>query len=92
MQCYKCLASLEVDAIYPSTLCPKCHAYQHACLACNFYQVGQPNECRIPGTDLVRDKEGKNFCDEFSPKQHLSEDNNQREEAIKRAKKLLGDS
>jgi hypothetical protein len=32
---------------------------------CKNYQVGLPNDCRIPNTDPVSDRKESNFCDEF---------------------------
>jgi len=40
-------------------------AYLHSCMNCRFYEEHAHNNCYIPTTDWVADKEGPNFCDEF---------------------------
>ena len=45
--------------------CEECSAYLHCCLNCRFHDPSVHNECAIPTTDWVGDKEGANFCDEF---------------------------
>jgi hypothetical protein len=47
--------------------CPACSSYLHSCAGCRYYAPGKPNSCEIPGTEWVADREGANFCDEFSP-------------------------
>lgn len=47
-------------------LCPHCDAYLHCCKNCIHYQPGSPNDCRVPGTEPVRDREASNFCEEFA--------------------------
>ncbi len=31
---------------------------------------GKPNECYIPGTETIRDREANNYCDDFKPVTH----------------------
>ncbi len=45
--------------------CVKCGASLHCCLNCRFYEPSAHHECRSSTTEYVRDKESKNFCDEF---------------------------
>ncbi|MDB2614095.1 hypothetical protein N9Y92_02930 [Chlamydiales bacterium] len=87
--CYKCKAALDEVKIGFRTLCEKCHAYQHSCKGCKHYSPGKPNDCLIPGTDPIRDRELFNFCEDFSPK---LEDNSSLDynSALEKAKKLLG--
>ncbi|MBI5094148.1 MAG: hypothetical protein HZB26_17115 [Candidatus Hydrogenedentes bacterium] len=49
----------------PKDTCESCLAYLHSCLNCRFYEEHAHNNCYIPTTDWVADKEGPNFCDEF---------------------------
>ena len=46
-------------------ICPHCHAYLHCCKNCTNYQVGLSNDCKIPGTELISDREARNTCEEF---------------------------
>lgn len=45
--------------------CPKCGADLHCCTNCGLHDVGAHNQCRSRTTDPVRDKDKRNFCDEF---------------------------
>ena len=45
--------------------CEKCSAYLHCCWNCRFYDPSKHNQCAVPNTEWVVDKEGANFCDEF---------------------------
>lgn len=69
--------------------CDKCLAWLHCCKNCKNYSPGRPNNCAIPGTEYIPDREACNFCDEFdllgaSPKKNKSLDDV--------SKKLFGDS
>ncbi len=68
MKCYRCGFEIEISG-KPSRqqLCPKCSAYLHCCLNCQFYDPNAHHQCREPQADLVRDKEAANFCDYFRP-------------------------
>ncbi|KAF3362631.1 Uncharacterized protein PHSC3_000870 [Chlamydiales bacterium STE3] len=45
--------------------CPHCDTYLHCCSNCSHYQPGRSNDCKIPGTDWVADRQGINFCEDF---------------------------
>jgi hypothetical protein len=75
MECWRCGESceaLEYQKIPFRMTCPKCHASLHACVNCKNYQVGLPNDCRIPNTDPVSDRKESNFCEEFAVKDSKS--------------------
>lgn len=65
--CWKCGKEIEdMPEKVPFRFdCPFCSAYQHACINCKNYQVGLPNDCKVPGTDYVADRQSFNFCEEF---------------------------
>jgi hypothetical protein len=48
--------------------CQHCGIDLHTCAGCRYYVLGKPNDCAIPNTDFVRDREAMNFCEEFAPK------------------------
>jgi hypothetical protein len=48
--------------------CSKCGRDLHSCLNCKHYAPGKPNDCAVPGTEYVRDREMYNFCEDFFPK------------------------
>lgn len=62
--CGKALTDLPNRISFRET-CPYCQAYLHCCKNCVNYAPGQPNDCRIPGTDPISDREAANFCEEF---------------------------
>jgi hypothetical protein len=46
-------------------ICPFCHSYLHCCKNCTNYQPGLSNDCKIPGTEPISDREMRNTCEEF---------------------------
>ncbi len=69
LQCGKCHAVIKVDAprVGLRDVCPSCDADLHTCRNCKFYDPTKHNQCAEPQADWVRDKEGANYCDYFSP-------------------------
>lgn len=66
--CYKCGASLpesEWGKIGFRAACDVCRCDLHVCKNCVFYHIGKPNDCLIPGTDYVADREKANLCESF---------------------------
>lgn len=49
-------------------ICPHCGIDLHTCTNCRYYAPGKPNDCAVPGTEFVRDREAANFCEEFKVK------------------------
>lgn len=69
MFCWVCGASLpplEYGKISFRATCDKCGAALHCCKNCKHYKPGLPNDCAVPGTDFISDREANNFCEEFS--------------------------
>ncbi len=62
--CGKHIADLPGRISYRE-MCPFCDSYLHSCKNCVNYQFGLPNNCKIPGTEHISDREGLNFCEEF---------------------------
>ncbi|MBS0626265.1 MAG: hypothetical protein JSS32_09465 [Verrucomicrobia bacterium] len=88
--CWKCgkLAADVPVKIGFRALCPHCSAALHSCVNCRYYSPGKPNDCAVPGTDFIRDREGVNFCDEFKPKIPSAPHS---DESIQRARRLMGE-
>lgn len=88
MHCWKCKKPIGIESAKISfrAECPHCGIDLHTCMGCKHHAAGKPNECAIPGTDPVRDREKANFCEEFAI-QSLKEDNYS--EKLKKAKRLL---
>ena len=66
-KCHRCGHEWVSEKKQPSVkdFCEQCSAYLHCCLNCRFYEPSLHNQCAIPTTDWVGDKEAANFCDEF---------------------------
>jgi hypothetical protein len=68
MQCWKCgtdLNDLPKGRLPFRAICDKCFSWLHCCRNCTNYKPGMPNDCLVPGTEFVADREGANFCEEF---------------------------
>jgi len=68
MKCWKCGATLD-DPVNGKLsfreTCDRCHSWLHCCKNCQNYMPGKPNDCAIPGTEFIKDREAMNFCEEF---------------------------
>lgn len=89
--CWKCGKPLEE---LPRSLpfredCPHCGHDLHCCVNCKFYSLGKPNNCLVPGTEFVANRERFNFCEEFSLK---GEKRTEGANLSDVAKKLFGDN
>jgi hypothetical protein len=70
VNCWKCkklISELTVKIAFRA-LCPHCGVDLHTCTNCRYYAPGKPNDCLVPGTDSVRDREAANYCEEFKVK------------------------
>lgn len=68
MQCWKCGQEKEdppMGRLPFRATCEACSAYLHCCRNCIYYQPGLPNDCRVPGTEYIADREAGNLCEEF---------------------------
>lgn len=89
MDCLKCGVSLpdpDFGKLSFRATCEKCSAALHCCENCKNYQPGQPNDCKVPGTDPISDRSANNFCEEFqllaTPPRHKKQDSKQRFEDL----------
>jgi hypothetical protein len=66
MFCYSCSTEINLES-RPGRrdTCPKCSAYLHCCLNCQFYDVNAHHQCREPQAEFVPDKAMGNFCEYF---------------------------
>lgn len=91
MKCWKCGAEQEDPPggkLSFRATCSVCHAWLHCCRNCKNYKPGLPNDCAIPGTDPISDREANNFCDEF---QLLGKAPAAKKDAKEIEKRLFGD-
>lgn len=90
MFCYKCKSKIDLieNKVGFRATCDICGADLHVCKNCKHYMIGKPNDCHVPNTEYVVDKEKNNFCEDFAPKDSLPNDPKIKKEDI--AKKLFG--
>ena len=70
LQCWKChkvVSELPIKVGFRAQ-CQHCEADLHVCMGCRYYAPGKPNDCAVPGTEWIKDREAMNFCEEFTPK------------------------
>lgn len=67
-------------------VCIHCDCDLHVCKNCRYYSVGKPNDCLVPGTDSIRDREQSNLCEEFKPKTMIQESKDKH-----RSRQIFGD-
>lgn len=87
MKCWKCqkqVSESPVNIGFRAT-CSHCSADLHVCKNCRYYSIGKPNDCQVPGTDRVLDREQSNLCEEFKPLVEL------KREASPHTKKIFGE-
>lgn len=68
MKCWKCDYETEdppLGKLSFRAICEHCSAWLHCCKNCKNYKRGLPNDCMIPGTEIITDREASNFCEEF---------------------------
>lgn len=68
MHCWKCGAPLENfprNKVPFRATCDKCGSWLHCCKNCKNYKPGMRNDCKIPETDYIRDREAMNHCEYF---------------------------
>ena len=68
MKCWRC--GEEVDApegrLSFRAVCDHCGVWLHCCRNCRHYRPGLPNDCAIPDTEYIADREASNFCEDFA--------------------------
>jgi hypothetical protein len=70
MDCWKCNKAIAEGMVKIGfrAVCNHCGVDLHVCVNCRYYAPGKPNDCAVPGTEYIRDREAYNFCEEFKPK------------------------
>ncbi|MCB1111666.1 MAG: hypothetical protein H7A37_03795 [Chlamydiales bacterium] len=63
--CGKPLEPFDFGKVPFKEVCPHCDSWLHCCKNCVYYKPGMPNDCQVPGTDPVTDREKFNYCEEY---------------------------
>jgi predicted RNA-binding Zn-ribbon protein involved in translation (DUF1610 family) len=88
-ECWKCQHEIEIGSkLSFRAVCPHCGIDLHVCNNCRYYAPGKPNDCSVPGTEFVRDREAANFCEDFSIKKITGTNS---DDPLKKAKKIFGE-
>jgi hypothetical protein len=84
--CYKCKKEPDLPnkKIGFKQTCEFCLTDLHACVNCKYFSLGKPNDCLIPNTEHVMDREKNNFCEEFKIKEDLNQDTKKDKKEISR--------
>lgn len=67
--CWQCGKPLEALILPMSRReeCVACHADQHVCKMCEFFNDSGRGDCREDRAEWISDRERANFCDYFKP-------------------------
>jgi hypothetical protein len=69
LYCWQCGTKLE-DPLRGKLsfreTCDKCNVALHCCRNCKYYKPGLANDCAVPNTEFVSDRQINNFCEEFT--------------------------
>ncbi len=70
MTCWHCSKSIGDPSVKIGfkASCIHCNSDLHVCKNCRYYVIGKPNDCIVPSTEPIRDREAANFCEEFKPR------------------------
>lgn len=92
MICFKCKTEIDLSGkkVGFRDTCDACGTDLHICKNCKYYFPGKPNDCLVPNTEYVTDREKFNFCEDFSPQNVSKNFDFLKKEDI--AKKLFKDS
>lgn len=90
MKCWKCEKAISERPVRLAfrAQCQHCGADLHVCVNCRYYAIGKPNDCAVPGTERISNREAMNFCEEFALRTASSEGPS--EDAKTKAKRMLG--
>lgn len=66
MFCWKCNFTIDKKISFHS-VCEKCDNDLHVCKMCKFFLEGKPNNCLVPNTEPIYDREKNNLCEDFIP-------------------------
>jgi len=85
--CWNCQGLLTIDSVSFRASCDHCFHDQHVCLNCKYHSPSKPNSCELLNTENVKEKDKRNFCEDFS----LKVESNNEEKDFTKIKKLFGD-
>jgi hypothetical protein len=86
MFCWKCNQKQDLpnNKVGFRAICENCGFDLHCCKNCKYYFEGKPNDCSVPNTLNISDKEKFNFCEDFFQREKKSEKKASKKEVSKR--------
>jgi len=66
LRCISCGHDIGLARIGFKSTCERCNAYLHSCVHCRLLDRASMS-CRSHTTELVSDRTGNNYCEEFLP-------------------------
>jgi len=64
--CWKCANELEfIVKMQRTDTCPHCGFDLQVCKNCEYWDIGEPNQCREHITEYIADRERTNYCTFF---------------------------
>lgn len=79
MRCRRCGTAYEGKVGFKA-VCQSCGAWLHCCLQCRLFNAGA-NRCRSSTTEMVRDRDAMNYCEEFQAAARPGRQSDRREDA-----------
>jgi hypothetical protein len=94
ISCWKCrkvVSEINIKIGFRAQ-CPHCGVDLHTCTNCRYYCPGKPNDCSVPGTEWIKDREAMNFCEEYALKLPSSLNDDTRNKGKDNFKSLFKDN
>src|SRR5690606_4399099 len=91
--CPSCSTKLSFDgSLSFREECERCGADLHVCLSCRFHDRYVENECRETEADYVSQKDRRNLCEYFKPKEQAEGAVNEADAARAKLAALFGEA
>ena len=88
--CYNCKKEIPYDTrILRTETCPWCRLDLHVCMNCKHHDPSRYNECMMPGTERVRERDRANHCSEFVFRYVAPSEDRKKDAAIKNLNSLF---
>jgi len=88
--CHFCKREIPWETrILRTETCPWCRSDLHVCLNCVYHDTSRHNECQIPNTDRVRERDRANHCTVFKFREGPIAEDKTKDEAMKKLEDLF---
>lgn len=88
--CHFCKKELPYETrILRTETCPWCRSDLHVCLNCRFHDPARYNECEVPTTDRVKERDRANHCGAFEYREGAPSEDTSAQDAKKKLSDLF---